>query len=199
MTNKNGTKISTVSLILSLLALFFAIVAFFHAENTTDFGLVIAALTILITVLIGWQISQTLTIKDEYQKLKNEYQNQLQRMADDINNEFKDAISDTTELILLRYADRESQLVVQAIYNLYRYKADQIQCKLSFAIINDLLYNIVEDDTKVENIIRSVDKEWLYQLALYIEDQNSDYNNQLEKSVDKLIQMKGNERQNQQR
>ena len=161
----------------------------YQSAGTVDYSLVIATLAILITLLIGWQISQTLVVMGEYKKLKEEYDLKASLLRD----EFKDAVSDATDLVLLRYADRENQLVVNAIYNIYRYEFDKVQCRLSIAILIDLLPSKVDKNDAIKEIANAVDTEWLHRVGQFIHEWKNlsdDEIQSLEDGVSKILNVK---------
>lgn len=156
-------------------------------------GTLITTFSVIIALLIGWQINQTLTIVAEHKEMKDTYEKKLSELRAAMKDEFRDIIKDTTELILLRYADKELQLLINSIYNMYRYTDDTIQSELSFSAVKDLLVAHVNVPSDLESISNNVDSEWLYNLGRYIKEKGGLTENDqrsLEEAINKILNSK---------
>lgn len=161
----------------------------FDAGNVA--GVYISMLSALITFVVAWQIWQALSIKDDIEKIKSEadllkdgYETQLSNMKSELQKEYENSVSETVELILLRYQDKELQLIANAAHKIHIYSdVDNVQCKLSLTIIRDLLPQVEESD--YDNLKESTEPEWIASLIKYIAEK-ADLNSKEQKELTDL-------------
>lgn len=164
MKNWVSITISMVAIIISMIAL--AIVAPSDlSDGSLDFdyiGAIIGVLSILVTILIGYQIYTVINVKEslkEVQQIRAEVDTKLQDKADSLTDEFKEELYQATPLIMA-IASTKKDIIEAEVFRAYKESGPkQLAKDLAKQTILAIFQGFVEmEDSNVRN-------EYIEQLA----------------------------------
>lgn len=133
-----------------------------HGELSFDYmGIIVGALSLLVTILVGWQIYSTIEIKKEAQKtqqFRNEYKTKLIEIEKSVNEKNKEELLKLTPVIIgIRSPSRE--VTITACFNeLYIDKDDKgVAFSIAFEFLYDLFKSMTDDfNNLTDNLINEM-------------------------------------------
>lgn len=156
MKNWINSVISIVAFIISIIA-----IAKINPTQVIDFdylGVIIGVLSFLVTLLIGYQIYTVINVKEELKevrKAREEIENQMQKIANNLYGEFKEELSNAAPLIMA-IASKEKSIIETETFKAYKNSEPNHLSKelAKQAIITYLLgfANTKDENVRIKNL-----------------------------------------------
>ncbi len=128
-----------------------------NAVESDNIGIMLAALAVMITLFIGWQIYNAIEIykaierserkqriiKAEIMREMSAKEAEIKTSISDLKEEFSVTLNRMMESVFLRYQDCEVQMVVNAIFNIHTYPKYEDLRDNSISLLDGLLPDMI--------------------------------------------------------
>lgn len=144
MKNWISFTISIVAIIISMVTLAIVIPTDL-LDGALDFdyiGAIVGILSLLVTILIGYQIYTVINVKEELKevrRIKSQIENKIQQKSDEITNDYKDELKQTAPLIMALSSGQRDLIEKEVFKSYMKSKPNQLSKELSGASISMII------------------------------------------------------------